>query len=124
MASSSLTIPCPHCHTLNRVPAEKRGQGGQCGQCHKPLLPGRPIDLDSGPCRAVAPVFEAAAREFEPRLRLAKVDTDAEPNLAARYGVQAIPTMILIRGGREVARHSGAMPAGALRAWVEQHLRG
>jgi thioredoxin 2 len=69
-----------------------------------------------GPCRAMAPAFEAAAKEYEPRLRLAKVDTDAEGPLAARYGIQAIPTMILVRGGREVARHSGAMPArGAAR---------
>jgi len=67
-------------------------------------------------------VFEGAAKELEPRLRLAKVDTDAEPALAARYHIQAIPTMILVRGGRELARHSGAMPAGALRAWIERHL--
>lgn len=71
----------------------------------------------------MAPVFEGAAKEFEPRLRFGKVDTEAEPNLAARYGIQAIPTMILVRGGRELARHSGAMPAGALRARIEQYLR-
>ena len=65
---------------------------------------------------------KAAAKEFEPRLRFAKVDTDAERKLAARYHIQAIPTMMLIRGGREVARHSGAMPTGALRAWIERHL--
>ena len=58
----------------------------------------------------MAPVFEAAAKEFEPRLRFAKVDTDAEQSLAARYHIQAIPTMVLVRGGRELARHSGAMP--------------
>ena len=77
-----------------------------------------------GPCRAMAPVFENAAREFEPRLRLAKVDTDAEPDLAARYRIQAIPTMVLMRGGREIARHSGVMSVGKLRGWLEQTLRG
>ena len=75
-----------------------------------------------GPCRAMAPVFEAAAKELEPRLRLAKVDADAEGELAARFQIQAIPTMILVRGGREIARQSGAMPAGALRAWIDRHL--
>jgi thioredoxin 2 len=70
----------------------------------------------------MAPVFEVVAKDYEPRLRLAKVDTDAEGQIAARYGIQAIPTMILMRGGREIARHSGAMPAGALRAWIDRHL--
>ncbi len=143
--ATTLTVPCPHCHTLNRVPAERRKEGGKCGHCHQSLFPGQPINLDAahfdrhasaadlpllvdfwatwcGPCRAMAPVFEAAAKEFEPRLRFAKVDTDAEQSLAARYHIQAIPTMVLVRGGRELARHSGAMPAGALRSWIEQHL--
>jgi len=144
--ASFVTIPCPHCHTLNRVPAEKRGEGGRCGHCHKPLFPAHPINLDAahfnrhadaadlpilvdfwakwcGPCRSMAPIFENAAREFEPRLRFIKVDTDAEPDLASRYHIQAIPTMILVHAGRELARHSGVMPAGALRAWIEQHLQ-
>jgi thioredoxin 2 len=72
----------------------------------------------------MAPVFEATAKALEPRLRFAKVDTDAEQSLAARYHISAIPTMILFRGGREVARHSGVMAAGALRGWIDQHLGG
>ena len=71
-----------------------------------------------------APVFEAAAKALEPRLRFAKVDSDAEQNLAARYLISTIPTMILFRGGRELARHSGVMAPGALRGWIEQQLGG
>ena len=71
-----------------------------------------------GPCRSMAPHFEAAAAQLEPQLRLAKVDTDAEPNLGARYGIRSIPTLILFREGRELARQAGAMDAGAIARWV------
>jgi len=143
--ADSIIIPCPHCDTLNRVPAERRGERGKCGNCGKSLFTGHPLALSTsrfdrhaksadlpllvdfwaewcGPCRAMAPVFEAAAAQFEPRLRFAKVDSDAEPELARRYNVRAIPTLILFRGGREIARHSGAMPANALAQWVNQNV--
>jgi len=142
---TSILIPCPSCDTLNRLPAERRGEPGKCGHCHRPLFTAHPIDLTlarfsrhadaadlpllvdfwaswCGPCRVMAPVFEQAAQRFEPRLRFAKVDTDAEQELAARYRIQAIPTMILLQGGRELARHSGAVPASELNRWIEQHL--
>jgi len=75
-----------------------------------------------GPCRTMAPVFEAAAHECEPRLRLAKVDTDSEPELASRFAIRSIPTLVLVRQGKEAARMSGALPAAELRRWIAQYL--
>lgn len=144
--AESIIIPCPHCDTQNRLPAERRGQG-KCGTCHHALFAGKPLTLTAsrferhaaatdlpllvdfwaewcGPCRAMAPTFESMAKEFEPQIRLAKVDTDRERELAARYRIQAIPTLILFRDGREVARQSGAMQNSALRQWILRHLGG
>jgi len=75
-----------------------------------------------GPCRAMAPVFEAAATEFEPRLRFGKVDTEAEQEIAGRYRIQAIPTLVLFKGGKEIARRSGALSGADLRRWIDQQL--
>jgi thioredoxin 2 len=143
-ADASLVVPCPHCAALNRVPRDKLKQAPACGRCHQALFTGKPLTLDAhgferhvgagslpvlvdfrapwcGPCRSMAPHFEAAAAQLEPKLRLAKVDTDAEPELGARYNIRSIPTLILFRGGREVARQAGAMSGAQIAQWARHH---
>jgi thioredoxin 2 len=75
-----------------------------------------------GPCRAMGPAFEAAARALEPEIRLVKVNTEETQSLAGRLGIRSIPTLALFRGGAEVARTAGAMDTRAIVAWARQHL--
>ena len=146
--AEALIVACPACNTLNRVPREKlaAGPGGKCGHCGSPLFGGHPVALDAGsfeahatksdipllvdfwapwcgPCKAMAPQFEAAASHLEPTVRLAKVNTDDEQELAGRFGIRGIPTMILFKRGKEVARQSGMMNAAGIESWVAQALR-
>ena len=144
-ATEKLVIACPTDGTLNRVPRAKLGRKPICGRCRKPLFEGKAVDLTTarfdayalksdlplvidfwaewcGPCRMMTPNFEAAARQLEPRVRLGKLDTEAEPAVAARYGIRGLPSLVMISKGREVARTSGAMPTSAIVAWVAQAL--
>lgn len=139
-----LRVVCPHCLATNRVPAARLGAAPACGRCHQPLFGAHPtvaggdgfdahltrndipvlVDFWAtwcGPCQMMAPHFVTAAATLEPTMRLLKVDTDAERNLAARYQIRSIPTLILFAGGREVARQSGAMQTPGIVAWARQH---
>ena len=143
--TATLHVTCPGCDTTNRVPRARLAAGGKCGKCGEPLFAGRPLPLDGqrfqrhaeasdlpllvdfwaawcAPCRMMAPIFEQAATQLEPQVRLAKVDTESDPELAARFAIRSIPSLVLLHRGHEIARTSGAVPLPQLLAWTRQHL--
>jgi thioredoxin 2 len=120
------------------VPADRPASEAVCGNCQAKLFSGEPITLTAktfdkhiersdgpvivdfwapwcGPCRAMAPIFERAAKELEPRARFAKVNVDEEPEIARRYGVRGIPTLIAFEGGKVAKQHAGLVDAEFLR---------
>ncbi|MGD9125002.1 MAG: thioredoxin TrxC [Desulfarculaceae bacterium] len=143
--SDIFQVVCPACQAVNRVDRQKIGARPTCGKCRAPLLEGRPVNLGGaglqrhlaksdlpllvdfwapwcGPCRSMAPAFEQAAARLSPGVRLAKVNTQEEQALAGQLGIQAIPTMVLFKNGREAARTSGAMAADSIVSWAQQNL--
>jgi thioredoxin 2 len=139
----SLHIVCPHCHTTNRIRADQLASAPTCGQCKQALFDSHPANLDEvafdkhinrnqipvlvdfwapwcGPCRQMAPAYEQAAKQLEPNVRVIKVNTEAVPNLGARYSIRSIPTLALFVNGKEVARQPGAMGAADIVRWVDQ----
>ncbi|SIS19436.1 thioredoxin [Aquipseudomonas alcaligenes] len=138
--SAPALIPCPACNGLNRIPSERLGDAPRCGRCKSPVLPNAPITLNQasfaaqlkgdlpllvdvwadwcGPCKAFAPTFAQAAAQLQGRCRLGKLDSEANPQLSAQLGIRSIPSLILFRGGVEVARQSGALPLPQLLAWL------
>lgn len=143
--TDALHLVCPHCDAVNRVPPARLTEAPNCGRCHQPMFVGEPVELDASrfdlhlsrsdlallvdfwapwcaPCRTMAPAFAQATGLLEPRLRLAKVDTEREQGLAARFGIRSIPTLVLFRAGREVGRQSGALSADEIVRWARARI--
>jgi thioredoxin 2 len=144
-APGTVLVACPQCNSIVRVPDTRAAEHPKCPRCKTEVLTGEPVALDSasfaahveratlpvlvdfwaawcGPCRMMAPVLDRTAGERATGLRVAKVNTDEQPQLAERFGIRSIPTLILFREGREIARQSGAVDAGNLSRWLDRSL--
>lgn len=139
-----LYIVCADCSAINRIPEIRLNDNPKCGKCHKLLFTTQPIDLTAanfqqhiqhndipvlidfwapwcGPCQSMAPAFKQAASQLEPKFRLAKLNTETQQAIADQYAIRSIPTLMLLRNGKEIARHSGAMSTQDIVSWALAH---
>ena len=142
---ASIETLCPSCRTINRVGSDKLTEQPKCGKCHQPLFQGQPLSADDasftrllnkeqlplvvdfwaewcGPCKSFAPVFLQAAREWEPRARFIKVNTEQAQQTAGQFAIRSIPTLMIFKNGKPVIQQAGALPFPQFTQWLQQHL--
>lgn len=138
-------LVCPHCHVINRVVSDRIADGPICGECKEPLLDGEPLDLTSdtfdrhignsdwpvlvdfwapwcGPCRMMTPIIHSAAKELRTTMRVAKLNTEAEGQIAARFGIRSIPTLMVFHRGKVVLQRTGGTDLASLLKWARSAL--
>jgi len=143
--SNPIKIVCPYCDAVNKLPSDKLGAGGACGKCKKKLFTGKAVTLKAanaqrhfeqsgipvvvdcwaawcGPCKSFAPTFKKAAKKLEPKARFATLDTEQEQRLASRFKIRSIPTLLIMKNGKEVARQAGVMNLAQLEAWLKPYI--
>lgn len=139
--NDKLQVVCAHCDSVVGLPQDRLRDAPRCPNCHNTLFAGAPVELTEknfdkhlnrnglpvvvdfwapwcGPCIAMAPHFEAAAKKFDTQLRFAKLNTQDEPGPASRFNIKSIPTTIVFKGGQPIARQSGLMDTGTLARWL------
>ena len=143
--AESIKIVCTNCDAVNKLPSDKLNAGGVCGKCKKKLFAGHYVTLKAanaqrhfeqsdipvvvdcwaawcGPCKSFAPTFEQAIKKLEPKARFAKLDTEKEQGLAARFQIRSIPTLLVMKNGKEVARQAGVMTLPQFEQWLKPYL--
>ena len=138
-------IVCPHCQAINRLPFQRLDNRPKCGKCQQPLFQKRSITLTAandqsflskteipvlvlfwadwcGYCQKIAPAFEQAAASLEPFVRLAKINTQTEPGVAAKYNISSLPTLIIFRCGSEIGRQAGALTVEQIVTWTRSKI--
>ncbi|MFV0575364.1 MAG: thioredoxin TrxC [Vibrio sp.] len=141
---TTFTTPCPHCNSKNKVPLSRVEENARCGRCQSPLFSGKPIvgteeNIDAllqgntpvvidfwapwcNPCVGFAPVFSDVAQEMAENVRFIKIDTESQQNLAAKYQIRSIPTIMVFKAGKKLDSINGALPKSQFSQWLQQAL--